>query len=417
MIHSNKNREMQQRSDMVEGALSHLKVLELCSMVAGPYCTKVLADLGAEVIKIEQPGRGDSVRWRGPFLQDQPDPELSGVYLYLNTNKLGITLDVTTGTGQRILKELIAQANILVEDYSPAFIKGMGLDYEVLKGVNPRLVMTSITPFGQIGPYRDYRAYELNVFHAGGEGYMLPIQSRYPDREPVKGGGLAADCICGLSASLATLAAIYRMNMTGFGQHVDVSQQDVLMTLVGLEVAHYTYSGLVRSRHYRPLPLATPSKSKDGYIMITASVDRDWQTFARLTGNTSWAEDERYQQRHERWQYSEEINERVAEWVLQQNGNKLFHLLQENAVSSAPVNTAEDLLSSPQFEFRDFFSGVDHPRAGKLKYPTAPYRFSENPHYLNSPAPLLGQHNRDVYCDRLGYDSQDLIVWASNGVI
>lgn len=402
---------------MAKSALGHLKVLELCNMVSGPYCTKLLADLGADVIKIEPPGRGDGARKRGPFLHDQPDPELSGVYLYLNSNKLGITLDVNTSTGQRIFKELVAQTDILVEDNSPLFLKETGLGYEVLKGINPRLVMTSITPFGQVGPYRDYRAYELNVYHAGGEGYMLPIQSRYPDREPVKGGGLIADCICGLSAALATLAAAYRMNLTGLGQHLDVSRQDVLLTLVGLEVAHYTYSGLVRSRHYRPLPLAIPSKSKDGYVMITASVDRDWQTFARLTGNPAWAEDEKYRQRHVRWQVSEEINERVAEWVQRYNGGELFHLLQENTISSAPVNTAEDLLNSPQLAIRGFFTELDHSRAGKLRYPTAPYIFSETPHHLKHPAPSLGQHNQAVYCDRLGYNGQDLVAMAANGVI
>jgi crotonobetainyl-CoA:carnitine CoA-transferase CaiB-like acyl-CoA transferase len=277
--------------------------------------------------------------------------------------------------------------------------------------------MTSITPYGQTGPYSAYRAYELNVAHAGGEGYMLPIQSRYPDREPVKGGGLVADCVCGLSASLATLAAAYRMNVSGFGQHVDVSKQDVLMTMVGLEVAHYAYSGLVRNRHYRPLPMATPSRSKDGYLMITASVDRDWQTFARLVGNTSWAEDEKYLQRDERWQYADEINQAVEEWGRQHSGDELFQLLQTNSIASAPVNTSEDLVNSPQFESRGFFAEVDHPKAGRLKYPTAPFKLSATPHRLRHPAPLLGQHNRAVYCERLGYDSQDLIAMAATGVI
>ena len=249
---------------MSEKGLGHLKILELCNLVAGPYSTKLLADLGAEVIKIEHPGIGDDARRRGPFLKDNPHPELSGLFLYLNTNKLGVTLDVTTRTGKNILIDLIKQTDIFVEDKPPALLEEMGLTYEDLRKVNPKLVMTSITPFGQTGPYRDYKAYELNSYHAGGEGYLLPTQSPDLSREPVKGGGLAGDCTCGLSAAIATLAAAYRMGATGLGQHIDVSKQDVLMTMALLEVAMFANMGIVRNRIERPLLMPTPMECQDG---------------------------------------------------------------------------------------------------------------------------------------------------------
>ncbi len=402
---------------MPEQGLSRLKVLELCNLVSGPYCTKLLADLGAEVTKIEPPGVGDEARRRGPFLEDIPHPERSGLYLYLNTNKLGITLDVGTSAGRNILKELIEQTDIFVEDTPPLVMKELELTYEELKGINPRLVMTSITPFGQTGPYRDYKAYELNSVHAGGEGYLMPIQSHDLDREPLRGGGLVGDCICGLSASLATLAAAYSMVATGIGQHVDVSKQDVLMTMVGLDIAMFANLEIRRSRAYRPILMPTPMKCQDGYIMASVLSDREWGDLKECMGNPSWAEDERFNTWLERHIYGGEINPRVEEWLRQSKKEDLFHQLQAKAISAAPVNTAEEAVKSPQLDHRGFFSEIDHPEAGRLKYPTAPYKFSKTPWRAERAAPLLGQHNEPVYCGRLGYDKEDLVRLKESGII
>ena len=402
---------------MPEQALGHLKVLELCNLVSGPYCTKLLADLGAEVIKIEPPGAGDDARRRGPFLKDNPHPELSGLFLYLNTNKLGVTLDVTTNTGKNILIDLIKQTDIFVEDRPPATMEELGLTYGDLGELNPKLVMTSITPFGQTGPYRDYKAYELNSYHAGGEGYLLPTQSPDLSREPVKGGGLAGDCVCGLSAAIATLAAAYRMGATGLGQHIDVSKQDVLMTMVLLEVAMFVNMNIVRNRIERPLLMPTPMECQDGYIMMSALTEREWGAVVEFMGNPAWAEDERFSQWLSRHLSGDEINPHVREFVKQYKKEDLFHQLQNKAIAAAPVNTAEDLVKSPQTEARGFFAEIDHPQAGKLKYPTAPYKFSRTPWKAERAAPLIGEHNEFVYCDRLGYDKRDLVTMKEAGVI
>jgi len=402
---------------MSEKGLGHLKILELCNLVAGPYSTKLLADLGAEVIKIEPPGAGDDARRRGPFLQDNPHPELSGLFLYLNTNKLGVTLDVTTNTGKNILIDLIKQTDIFVEDRPPAMMDEMGLTYRELRKLNPGLVMTSITPFGQTGPYRDYKAYELNSYHAGGEGYLLPTQSPDLSREPVKGGSLAGDCVCGLSAAIATLAAAYRMGATGLGQHIDVSKQDVLMTMALLEVAMFANMGIVRNRIERPLLMPTPMECQDGYIMVSALTDREWGSVVEFMGNPAWAEDERFSQWLSRHLSGDEINPPVREFVKQYKKEELFHQLQNKAIAAAPVNTAEDLVKSPQTEARGFFAEIDHPKAGKLKYPTAPYKFSRTPWKAERAAPLIGEHNEFVYCDRLGYDKRDLVAMKEAGII
>jgi CoA:oxalate CoA-transferase len=397
--------------------LGHLKVLELCNLVAGPYCAKLLADLGAEVIKVEPPGVGDAARRRGPFLGDDPHPEKSGLFLYLNMNKLGVTLDVTSEAGRSVFKDLVRQSDVLVEDNAPAVMEDLGLTYNDLRKLNDRLVMVSITPFGQTGPYRDFRAYELNCFHAGGEGYLLPIESDRSDREPVRGGGLEADCVCGLGAALGGLAAVYRMQATGMGQHVDVAKQDVLMAMVGLDMCVYTSSSTVRTRHSRGSILPTPVKCKDGYIMITPWPDPPWQAFARIVGNTAWIEDERYSGVVKRREQAKEINHVVGEWALQYEKEDLFHRLQENGVAAAPVNTAADIAESSQMKTRGFFSEIDRPIAGNLSYPFAPYGFSGTPCRLRRPAPLLGQHNEMVFRGRLGYGAADLTAMAGAGVI
>jgi crotonobetainyl-CoA:carnitine CoA-transferase CaiB-like acyl-CoA transferase len=173
---------------MSEGALDSVRVIELCNMVAGPYCTKLLADLGAEVIKVENPGIGDEARGRGPFLNDIPHQERSGLFFYLNTNKLGITLSLERDEGKNVFKRLLNETDILVEDWPPGTMDSIGLGYEDLIGLNPGLVMTSITPFGQSGPYKDYKAYPLNSFHSCGEGYVTPGHNPFPDRPPLKHG-------------------------------------------------------------------------------------------------------------------------------------------------------------------------------------------------------------------------------------
>jgi CoA:oxalate CoA-transferase len=403
---------------MSDRCLGHLKVLELCNSVTGPYCTKLLADLGAEVIKVERPGVGDDARRRGPFWHDMPDYELSGLFLYLNTNKLSVTLDVSTETGRAVFLQLVKQADVLVEDNARATIEELHLTYGELKQVNPALIVTSITPFGETGPYRDYKAYQLNSYHAGGEGYLLPIMSPNLSREPLRGGGLVGDCICGLSAAIATLGAAYSRGVTGLGQHIDVSKQDVLLTMVQLDVAMFANLGVVRSRLARPILMPLPFKCRDGdYLIMSALTDREWKSLVDFMGDPEWARDEKFEQWLNRHMNGGEINPRVQEFVRGRDRDELFHALQADAIAAAPVNTAEDLVNSEQMQARGFFSEVQHPRSGTLRYPTAAYSFSQTPCRLERAAPLLGEHNEMVYRERLGYDTQELAAMRESGII
>jgi len=403
---------------MSERALDGVKVVEKCSFVAGPYCGKLLADLGAEVIKIESPGTGDEARKRGPFLHDNPHPDLSGLFLYLNTNKLGITLNLSSSTGRSIFKRLIADADILIEDNPPGRMEKLGLGYESLKEINPRLVITSITPFGQTGPYRDYKAYHLNTFHASGSGYLMPIGSPTFDREPIKGPGLMGDYDAGLSAAVATMGALYWCGVSGRGQHIDVSKQEAQMALDKIEFARFHSEGKNPTRGpsaWRPHRMI---QGKDGvYILLEAGRDGQWQGLVKAMGNPEWAKDEKFSTEQGRREHGDELREHLVAWASNYTADELFHMVQALGTPSAPINSVEKLLNSPHIEARQFLVEIDHPVAGKIKYPSRPYHFSHTPWSAERPAPLLGQHNEEVIGRRLGYTDEELVKLKEAGVI
>jgi len=403
---------------MRDMALGRVKVLEYAQMVTGPYCTKLLADLGAEVIKIEEPGIGDGARRRGPFLNDIPHPERSGLFLYVNTNKMGITLRVETAMGKKVFRELAKEADILVEDKPPGMMKELGLDYESLREINQSLVMTSITPFGQMGPYKDYKAYHLNVVHASGSGYLHPTGSPNLEREPIKGGGLLDDYSSGATAAVGTLGALYVQRMMGKGQHVDVSKQEAVSSLDRVTFAQYPNEGVVPQR----VPIRPGTRMlfpcQDGYVIAGGGFQDDqWETMKKFMGNPEWAEEEKFSDEDSRGEHIEELLSHLGEWLLPQYKDEFYHRGQAAGLSVAMTRTAEEVVDSQQFKARRFFVEIDHPETGRLKYPSVPYRFSETPYRVMRPAPLLGQHNEEIYCQRLGYSRQELVRMREAGII
>ncbi|MCK4964865.1 MAG: CoA transferase, partial [Dehalococcoidia bacterium] len=293
---------------MPNSALEGVKVLELCQGVAGPYCTKLLADLGAEVVKIERPGYGDEARKTLPFFHDMPDPERSGLFLYLNTNKLGVTLNVTTATGKGIFQELVKQADILVEDNPPQWMTKQGLDYESLQEINPGLIMTSITPFGQTGPYRDYKAYPLNVFHCGGEGYLTPGGVENADRPPLQVGGFLVEYDSGLSAAIAVLAALYWRRKSGDGQRIDISKQESLMALNRLDMVRSANEGEVITRAKQGVPYGGALPCKDGYTVFITWESVQWDRLVAFMGDPEWANDDKFRDYADRVKHGELLN-------------------------------------------------------------------------------------------------------------
>ena len=395
-----------------------IKVVEFCSNVAGPYCAKLLSDFDAEVIKIEQPGVGDPSRRIGPFPNDIPDPEKSGTFLYYNTNKMGITLDVEKSDGKEIFKKLIADADILIEDKAPGEMKRLGLDYETLKEINPNLIMTSVTPFGQTGPYRNLKSYPMNTYHASGEGYLVPMNSTSLDREPTKGPGFMGECDGGVSAAIATMAAYYWRSHGGTGQHVDASTQHALMHLERSQLRRFIDTGVSPNRTGMGRLLETLLRGKDGnYVIVVLSSEKQWQGVVRAMGSPDWVTHEPFNSQALRQEHFPELKEKLQTWADTLTAEEIFEKVQAEGSASAPAYTAEQFFNSPQVEATNYLIDIEHPVAGKLKYPGWAYQFSNISWRTSTAAPLLGQHNEEVLCNRLGYTKADLLALSQAGVI
>jgi len=402
---------------LANGALHGVKVVEHTSLAAGPFCGKLLADLGAEVIKVEPP-RGDEARRRGPFPGDIPHRERSGLFLFLNTNKLGVTLDATSATGARLLHNLILQSDVFIEDLTPGRAGELGFGYEELHAEHPGLVFISITPFGQTGPYREYKAYPLNSFHSGGEGYCLPVGSGTKEREPIKGGRYLGEYDAGLAAGLAGLSALFHRLATGEGQHVDVSKQEALICLQRVDLARYPNDGHIPSRSFSGWrQVGGPVECEDGWIVITAPQNHQWQGLVDYMGRPDWAMTEEAKDEVARHENVEKLQPKLEEWMRTRKRFGVYHGAQANSCPVGVIRNAQEVIESPQEQARGFFQEITHPEAGTYLYPTAPYQFSETPWALRRPAPLLGEHNEDILCGRLGLSKQDLVQLARAGII
>ena len=410
---------------MADQALSDVKVIDLTYHIGGPFCTKLLADYGADVIKIENPDGGDIARRKGPFPGDIPHPEKSGTFLYLNTNKRGMTLNLETNTGRNILKELVKDADILVENFEPKKMQEWGLTYDTLKEVNPRLIMTSISNFGQWGPYRDFKATEIVIAGMGGP----MIATGKAGREPLKYYDSASACQVAFSALIATLANLRHVRKTGTGQHIDVSMFEALLSSVNLRgqyILEYQYSGRTETRRQTETPAGSILSAlgvpcKDGFVQFTAlTVMEPWfSRFARWIGHPELLEDP--QMATVDLRMGEEqggiLDALGRAYCLDHTKAELMKSMLEHSIAGGCVNTVADVVADPQMQAREFFVEVDHPVAGKFRYPGSLFRPSQTPWCVRRPAPTLGEHNEEVYCDRLGYSKQDLVRLRQQNII
>ena len=400
---------------MSDAALTGVKALEFCEMVSGPYCAKLLADLGAEVIKVEKPVTGDQARSRGPFLHDTPHPERSGLFLYLNTSKLGVTLDPGNETGRSIFLELVALADVLIEDTTPGTMERLGLGYERLREVNPSLIMTSITPFGQTGPYQGYKAHHLNIYHASGQAQFSYTESRGRETPPAKGGGYVGDYDAGLSGAVATLAALYKRGTGGAGQHIDVSRQEALISLDRVDIGSFANDPDAAVRRRGMLGGLMPCK--DGHVIVVAPQQHQWEALVKLLGSPEWAQGENCSDEWTRSENAAELQPLIEEWMLLHSKDEIYHRGQSFGCPVAPINSAADVHSSAQVKERAFFVEIEHPEAGRLSYPSASYQLSETPWRANHAAPLLGEHNGPIYHGRLGRSEEELARLRKQGVV
>jgi len=398
----------------VEQALAGIKVLDLTHYIAGPYCTKMLADYGAEVIKIEKPGGGDGARMMAPFFGDDPHPEKSGLFLYLNTSKRGITLNLKSVTGVQIFKELVKDADVLVENFSPRVMPSLGLSYENLEKMNPCLVMTSISNFGQSGPYRDYKATEIVADAMGGWSAIIG----YPEREPLKPGGNQAQFVAGLLGATGTMAAFYGQETAGVGQHLDISIMDAVLYIQMNITSMYSYDQVIRKRYGNRV---WPSPGgilpcKDGYIGAITVTAEKWPVLCHWMGMPELIEDPRFRTATERSENVDELDAIMISWLVQHDADELFREAQKRGLPFGVPASAKMLVESPHLNERGYFAEVDHPVTGRVRYPGAQVKMGNLPYELKR-APLLGEHNEEIYCRRLGYSKNDLVRLREQGVI
>ncbi|HJN86197.1 MAG: CoA transferase [Dehalococcoidia bacterium] len=391
--------------------LEGITALDLTQGVAGPYCTKLLAGMGAEVIKVETPATGDPSRGLGPFVNDDPHPEKSLLFLYLNTGKKGLTLDIQSGAGRDILRELARGVDILVEGFEPRLMPGLGLHYSRLSGDNPGLVMTSLTFFGQDGPYGEYKGEEIIAQAMSGN---LQITGE-PDREPVMIGGHFAQYVGGQAACVATLMAMYHAMITGQGQHVDCSIVEANADLLdswGVNAVLGMKQQRTGTRHHGLYP-AQAYPCRDGYAVL-GTEPAGWHTLVDLVGDEV-LRDPKYADPG-RKKFQEEIDPVLVSWLRDRNKLDVHHAAQNRRVASGYLMTPEDMLESPQLREREYFQEIDHPATGPSRYPGPPFRFS-GAGWDRSRAPLLGEHNQEVYGRRLSLSDGDLVRLKRRGVI
>ena len=396
---------------MADSALSGLVVLDLSENISGPYCTKLLADYGAEVIKIEKPQTGDASRRAGPFPDDNPDTEKSGLFLFLNTSKKGITLDIENELSRDIFKRLVKQADIVVENSKPGTMKKLGLNYEALADINPKLIMASISYFGQTGCHHDWNGADIVAQAMGG----LMHLTGEPGREPLKLPLSQAEFQAGLNAAIAILCAVYYRDMTGEGQYIDISVQEAVTSILEGTISTYSYSGHVLNRtgarHRYKCP-STIMKAKDRCVHIESGAY--WDHFAALTQTPQLMEPRLASIL--RYQYADEVEETIRPWVQTHTADEVFTKGQEWRMPVAKVMGIEELDGDPQYTARNFFQDIDHPKAGDLTYPGAPFKMSETPAEINR-APLLGEHNDEIYTGLLGMSANELAGLKERNVI
>jgi len=391
---------------MAEGALSDLRVIELAQGIAGPYCGKLFADLGANVVKIE-PSEGDRSRRYGPFPNDQPDPEKSGLYLHLNTGKKSLTLDTSVASGALILKKLLANVDVLIEDETSHIDDALAAEF-------PNLVRATITPFGLTGPYAGYRGNSLTAMAMS----TIMYGTGEPDREPLTTGGTPADYIAGIHAWIGALAALEHRARENKGQHVDVAVAEAAACADEYNTAMYGFQGAIRRRYYSRHIFGYPMDilpCKDGYVVVVPGAQGFPQRGMVEAGSVSpmalLMEDPELdkteffqsgQTRMVRWQDFDEI---MLPWLKEHDAAEIVMTAQALRMPFAFVPTVGDLLEDPHLAERGFFQRIEHPQAGELTYAGPPFRMSETPPVIER-APTLGEHNEPLLSE-LGYSKND----------
>ena len=404
------------------GALSHIRVLDLSRILAGPWAGQILADLGADVIKVERPGPGDDTRgWGPPWIKDDQghDTSVAAYYLCANRNKRSITVDITQPEGQDIVRRLAAQSDVVLENFMLGGLKQYGLDYDSLKAVNPRLVYCSITGFGQDGPYAPRAGYDFLIQGLGG---LMSITGR-PDGEPgagpMKVGVALTDILTGLYATNAVLAALAWREQSGEGQYIDMALLDVQVACLANQAMNYLATGSNPRRMGNAHPSIVPYQdftTADGHMILAIGNDGQFARFCEVAGRPELAADARFATNRARVENRAELiplmNEitatrTTAEWIAQ---------LEARAVPCGPINGLAEVFADPQVQARGLAVKMPHPEAGEVPLVASPIRLSKTPVEYRRAPPLVGEHTDEILAD-LGVDAAGIAGLRERGVV
>ncbi|MCL5036474.1 MAG: CoA transferase [Chloroflexi bacterium] len=391
--------------------LEGITVVDLSRALAGPYCTMLLGDMGADVIKVERPGKGDDTRgWGPPFIKGE-----SAYYLSCNRSKKSLTLDLKSSEGREILKRLVLKGDVLVENFTPGSMARLGFDYDAVHRMNPRLIYASISGFGQTGPYADRPGYDLI---AQGMGGMMGITGE-PGGGPVKAGVAIADIGAGMFAFSGILAALYYREKTGEGQWIDTSLLEGQMSWMTYAAGSYIATGENPPKLGSAHPLIAPYQAfnaADQYFNLAAGNQKLWEASCRVMEREDLIEDPRFKTNADRVKNRETLAGIMNGVFKQKPAGYWLERLREACVPSGPVYTMEQLFSDPQVEARDMIWEFDHPEIGKWKMPGNPIKFSNEKHGPGLPPPLLGQHNGEILSS-LGYSKEEILELSEKQVI
>jgi len=381
------------------GALDGIRVIDMGELIAAPFCARLFADYGADVVKVEPRGRGDRSRTWGPFPGDARDAERSGLFFYLNTNKRGVTLDATTPDGRDLLLALLRDADAFIHGMRPRELRALGLDFDALAAINPRLVMISITPFGQTGPYSDWNAYDINAFHLTASGMRYLGR---PGEAPLEPGTFIADFYGAYAGAAWGLAAIIGRDAIGGGQHVDVSTAEVIAALFtgAQNIGGYAQDGVYETRSGVGMRLGAPATifpCKDGYVWMLALEPGQWKGLARAMGDPDWMQLEQFLDMYNRAQNVDAMNPLIAEWTVQHTKQEIMDLCQSNGCPTTAIYTVDEVANHPHLAERGFMRDIAHASLGDVRTTGAPVRLPGSPGGPARPAPLLGEHNAEVF--------------------
>jgi len=404
---------------LTERALEGVKVLDLTHHISGPYCTKLLADFGAEVVKVERPC-GDPARRMAPFLNDEADPEKSLVFAYLNTNKQSVTLNLKSEKGIQVLKSLITESDVLVENFSPRVMASLGLDFEALQQLNPALVMTSISNFGQTGPYSNRPGFASVGEAMGGLRYI----NGFPDQPPPRTGISLGDSLAGMFATQGVLMALYWRDTIGKGkgQVVDASITESCFAMLESALPEYDKVGFIRQPSGTGLANVSPSNifpTKDEkWVVIAANLDAMFKRLCDAMEQPELADDPRYSTHQVRGENCDELDARIADWTRGFTAAELDVRLDEHGVVSGPIYSIEDIANDPHFQARDMIQRYQDDDLGDIAVPGFVPVLSETKSeiaWLGSSE--VGAHNEEIYCGWLGMTQTELQELKNDGII